>query len=251
MPRKLRITEPAFYHVISRGNLKDDIFDEPCDYDFFLSLLFKVKKDFDLTIHAFCLMTNHYHLLIETKQTNLSLAIKYLNFNYARYFNKRYKRVGHLWQGRFFSSYLYDDLQAFDVAKYIERNPFVASMVSTISSYSYQSFYVWKNRTFFFKLLENSIIFDMTIDEYEVFINSRFKEDVYSLIYKTPTFVKKNGKFKILYKRLKTFFNDDVSISRDNNIKKAYDYGYTKVDIASYLNLSTSLISKVIKINVV
>ena len=91
----------------------------------------------------------------------------------------------------------------------------------------------------------------MTIDEYEVFINSRFKEDVYSLIYKTPKFIKKNGKFKILYKRLKTFFNDDVSISRDNNIKKAYDYGYTKVDIASYLNLSTSLISKVIKINVV
>ena len=83
MPRKLRITEPAFYHVISRGNLKDDIFDEPCDYDFFLSLLFKVKKDFDLTIHAFCLMTNHYHLLIETKHRKgvRHLLVTFLNLN--------------------------------------------------------------------------------------------------------------------------------------------------------------------------
>lgn len=247
MPRKLRITEPAFYHVISRGNLKDDIFYEPCDYDFFLSLLFKVKKDFELTVHAFCLMTNHYHLLIETKQTNLSLAIKYLNFNYAIYFNKKYKRVGHLWQGRFFSSYLYDELQAFDVAKYIERNPFVVSMVNSISSYSYQSFYVWKNGTSFFKLLENSIIFDMTLDEYEVFITSEFEEDVYSLIYKTPIFVKKNGKLKILYKRLKTFFDDDLTKERNINIKKAYEYGYTKVDIANYFSLSISLIDKVVK----
>ena len=246
MPRKLRIIEAAFYHVISRGNLKDAIFLEPCDYDFFLSLLLKVKKNFDLRVHAFCLMTNHYHLLIETKHTNLSFAIKYLNYNYAIYFNKRYKRVGHLWQGRFFSSYLYDELQVFDVAKYIERNPFVASMVSSISSYSYQSFYVWKNRTFFFKLLADSIIFDMTIKEYESFIKSEFKEDINSLIYKTPTFVKKNGAFKILYKRLKTFFNDDMSVSRDVNIKKAYNYGYTQVDIAIYLNLSRSLIAKVI-----
>ena len=251
MPRKLRIDEPAFYHVISRGVEKRNVFLAKEDYEKFLSLLDIVRIKFKLVIHSFCLMTNHYHILLETKSSNLSKAIAYLNSMYSIYFNHKYKRVGHLWQGRFFSSYLYDDLQAFDVAKYIERNPFVASMVSIISSYSYQSFYVWKNRTFFFKLLENSIIFDMTLDEYEVFISSTFKEDVYSLIYKTPKFVKKNGKFKILYKRIKTFFNDDVSISRDINIKKAFEYGYTKVDIASYLNLSTSLISKVIKINVV
>ena len=96
MGRQLRITDLGFYHIISRGNLKANIFNEPCDYDFFLSLLLKVKKDFNLIVHSFCLMTNHYHLLIETKQTNLSLAIQYLNYNYARYFNKKYKKVGHL-----------------------------------------------------------------------------------------------------------------------------------------------------------
>ena len=152
-----------------------------------------------------------------------------------------------MWQGRFFSFYLYDEFQAFDVAKYIERNPFVASMVNSISSYSYQSFYVWKNRTSFFNLLDNSIIFDMTFEEYELFISSEFKEDVYSLIYMNPKFVKKDGKLKILYKRLKTFFNDDLSLQRDNNIKKAFEYGYSKIDIAKYLGLSSSMISSIIK----
>jgi REP element-mobilizing transposase RayT len=106
MARKERITEPGCYHIINRGVERRNIFLEPNDYVFFMSLLHKLIKDFNITIHTYCLMTNHYHILLETKEPNISKAIQYLNNKYAKYFNKKYNRVGHLWQGRFSSYYI-------------------------------------------------------------------------------------------------------------------------------------------------
>ena len=109
MPRKYRMTEVGFYHVVNRGVERRNIFYEEEDFDVFLDILKYASKTYKLTIHAYCIMSNYYHLLIETTQTNISSAIRYLNASYSNYFNKKHKRYGHLWQSRFFSNYLFDD----------------------------------------------------------------------------------------------------------------------------------------------
>ena len=99
------------------------------DYQKFMELMKKMLENFNITLHAYCLMTNHYHLLLETKEANISEAIQYLNGTYSMFFNRKYKRTGHFWQGR----YVYDEAHAW----YIERNPIVACMVKDISEYHY------------------------------------------------------------------------------------------------------------------
>ena len=247
MARKQRITEPGIYHIINRGVERRDVYLEEKDYAFFLDLMLKLAEDYEIIVHTFCLMTNHYHLLIETKQHNLSKAIQSLNDKYAKYFNKKYTRTGHLWQGRYKSYPLYDDAHFWIVAKYIERNPIKASMVQKVEFYKYQSYYQWKNKYNFYKLLKSSMIFDMTINEYSVYISSEMDIDAIDIVYDSPKLLIIDGKFKVLKKRLETFFEQDRDINRNENIKLAYEYGYTKTEIANFLNLSFNTISILLK----
>src|SRR6185369_16454040 len=102
MPRPRRIEyEGAVYHVTSRGNEKRAIVIDDTDRWLFLRVLEKTVKDYDIVCHAWVLMDNHYHLLLETPVSNLSLAMKHLNGIYTQKFNKKHSRVGHLFQGRF------------------------------------------------------------------------------------------------------------------------------------------------------
>jgi REP element-mobilizing transposase RayT len=247
MPRKERYQEAGYYHIINRGVERRNIYLEPQDYDFFLDLLLKLSKDYEITIHAFCLMTNHYHLLIETKQTNLSKALQFINDKYSKYFNKKYARSGHLWQGRYKSYPLFDDAHFWIVAKYIERNPIKAGIVKQVDLYKYQSFFQWKYKHNHFPLLENSMIFDMTYDEYADYVSSEMDMDAIDIVYKSPKLITtKDGKFKVLKNRLETFFENDCDINRDENIKKAFEYGYTRSEIADFLSLSHTAVSKII-----
>ena len=247
MPRKERITEPGIYHIINRGVERRDIFNEHTDYEFFLELLLKLSKDYDVIMHTYALMTNHYHILLETKQNNLSKAIQFLNDKYAKYYNKKYNRVGHLWQGRYKSYALYDDAHFWIVVKYIERNPIKANMVNDINLYNYQSFFEWKNKFKYYELIKDSKIFDMTLLEYEEYIAIDLEMDAIDIVYKSPKTIIINDKFKVLSKRLETFFEIDRGINKNNNIKRAYEYGYTKSDIAKLLDISKVAVSKIIQ----
>jgi hypothetical protein len=193
-------------------------------------------------------MTNHYHLLIETKQINLSKATQFINDKYAKYLNKKYTRSGHFWQGRYKSYPLFDDAHFWIVAKYIERNPIKANMLKDVSSYKYQSFFQWKYKHNYFELLNNSMIFEMTYNEYAEYINSEIDIDAIDIVYKSPKLIIKDDKLKVLKKRLETFFELDRDINRNDNIKKAFEYGYTKTEIANFLNLSTKTINKLFPI---
>jgi len=202
-------------------------------------------EDFNIKLHVYCLMTNHYHLLLETKEENISEAIQYLNGTYSMYFNRKYKRTGHFWQGRYLSYYLYDEAHAWIVAKYIERNPIVARMVRDISEYPYQSYFQWKNRGGFYKFLNGSLIFDMTLEEYERYINQEMSEDEFLDIYATPKIVTKDGEITVLYKRLETFFEADRDINRKENAIRAVGYGYSKAEVARFLGLSSKSVGKI------
>ncbi len=247
MPRKTRIKISGFYHIINRGVARRSIFLEDADYEMFLTLLKDMIKSYDIVLHTYCLMPNHYHILLETKQDNISNAIKDLNSYYAIYFNKKYKRSGHLWQGRFSSYFLYDDAHFWIVSKYIERNPITTLMVTNLSEYKYQSFSLWKQHVDHNDILENSKIKDMTIKEYEEYISTDLHVDALDTVYVSPRLVTKDGESKVLLKRLETFFELDRDINRDINIKKAYEYGYKKSEIAKFLDLNVSTITRKIK----
>jgi putative transposase len=105
MARPLRIEfAGALYHITARGNAQQSIFLENQDFHSMLELLGRAIKRNNWLCHAYCLMTNHYHFLIETTQPNLSRGMKYLNGVYSQYFNRQHGRVGHVFQGRYKST---------------------------------------------------------------------------------------------------------------------------------------------------
>jgi len=99
MARPPRIDLAGYYHIINRGMSKMNIFRHRDDYEYFEEFMCFHMKSHGITLHNYCLMSSHYHLLIETSTNNLSKFMRQLNMNYAIYFNKKYKRAGHLWQG--------------------------------------------------------------------------------------------------------------------------------------------------------
>jgi len=125
MARPIRIEYPgAYYHVTSRGNERKTIFRDPPDRRKFLDLLSSCVEQFKIHLHAYVLMNNHYHLLVETPEGELSRAIRYLNGVYTQYFNRRHRRVGHLYQGRYKAILIDKDSYLVELSRYIHLNPY-------------------------------------------------------------------------------------------------------------------------------
>lgn len=130
MARALRIKFPgAFYHITSRGNEKKDVFRSRKDRERFLFYIESATERYGAVIHAYCLMTNHYHLFMETPHGNLSEIMQYVNGAYTTYFNVKRKRTGHLFQGRFKSIIVDADEYAMELSCYIHLNPVRAGIV--------------------------------------------------------------------------------------------------------------------------
>ncbi len=132
MPRTARkISKTGFYHVIIRGVNKEMIFIDDEDRKMFLRLLKFYKTDMNCKIHAYCLMSNHVHLLIEDKKLKIGELMKNITCVYAGEFNKKYNRVGHLFQDRFNSQNVEKQDYLFRVIRYIHRNPEKAGICKT------------------------------------------------------------------------------------------------------------------------
>lgn len=131
MARPLRVEYPgALYHVMSRGNAHQDIFLDDIDRRAFLKNLGNCVETHNLLCHAYCLMGNHYHLLLETLDGNLSAAMRDINGIYTQKFNYRHKRVGHVLQGRYKAFVIEKDIYFLEVARYIVLNPVVSGLVN-------------------------------------------------------------------------------------------------------------------------
>ena len=141
MTRPLRIEfAGALYHVTARGDKKADIYLGDDDRVQFLSTLQEVQSRFNWVVHAYCLMDNHYHLLIETPESNLSLGMRQLNGVYTQRFNRRHGRVGHVFQGRFKAVIVQGDAYLLELARYIVLNPVRARMVRTARQWPWSSY---------------------------------------------------------------------------------------------------------------
>ncbi len=141
MVRPLRVEfEGALYHITSRGNAKESIFLDNGDREHLLEILAEVVDRFGWICHAYCLMTNHYHLLIETPDANLSRGMHLLNGVYTQWFNHRHDRIGHLLQGRFKALLVEKESHLLELARYVVLNPVRAEMVRSVRDWRWSSY---------------------------------------------------------------------------------------------------------------
>lgn len=141
MARPLRIEYPgAVYHVMSRGDKRNAIFVTDKDRIAFTRILVESQKRFNVLIHSYCLMTNHYHLLIETPDGNLSDAMHYINGVYTTRFNAANKTTGHVFQGRYKAILVERDEYLLCLCRYIVLNPIRAGLVEHPTEYAWSSF---------------------------------------------------------------------------------------------------------------
>ncbi len=140
MSRQIRIVLPdAVYHVMTRGNERQNIFRDKQDRDFFLKVLRETQERYEYKVYAFVLMSNHYHLLLRVKISNLSEIMRCINTRYCVYFNRKYKRVGHLVQGRFKHVLVEFKWGTLEELRYIHMNPIRAGMVESLQDHLWSS----------------------------------------------------------------------------------------------------------------
>ncbi|MCE1182630.1 MAG: transposase [Rhodocyclales bacterium] len=141
MTRPLRIElSGGLYHVTSRGDRREAIYFSDADRDTWLELLGQVCARFNWVCHAYCQMTNHYHLVIETPEGNLAQGMRQLNGVYTQYINRTHGRVGHVFQGRYKAVLVEKESYLLELARYVVLNPVRAGMVSEVGDWPWSSY---------------------------------------------------------------------------------------------------------------
>lgn len=278
MTRPLRIEYPgAVYHVTARGTGRQNIFLSDPDRTKFLDRLLMTVNRYNWLCHAYCLMSNHYHLLIETSDGNLSAGMKLLNSAYAQYFNHSHDRTGHLFQGRFKAIVVEKDSYLLELCRYIVLNPVRSGIVKSPNDYKWSSYrqtaglYQQENNPLSTEWILSQFGFDKYTAEreYVLFVNtvdddeSPFEKTRGQLILGGEHFVESlvgSDQYRDLPEvpRNQRFMNRpsleylfaDVSdrISRNRAICTAHiNHGYSQQEIAKHSGMHYSTISKIIK----
>ena len=185
MARPLRIIYPgAFYHITSRGNEQKAVFKSIRDREKFLEYLESASERYDAVIHVYCLMDNHYHLLLETPSGNLPQIMRHINGAYTTYFNIKRGRAGHLFQGRYKAILVEKDEYAKELSRYIHLNPVRAGMVELPEEYEWSSYLTYIGKHKKPEWLHNDLIhgyFGKTKSsaqkQYQKFVNSLIKKE--------------------------------------------------------------------------
>jgi len=146
MARPLRIEYAgALYHVTARGDRREDIYVDDKDRQVWLQILAHVCRRFNWRCHTWCQMDNHYHILIETAEGNLSQGMRQLNGVYTQKSNRRHERVGHVFQGRYKAILIERDSYLLELSRYIVLNPIRAGMVKTVGDWERSSYHAMIN----------------------------------------------------------------------------------------------------------
>ena len=141
MSRPLRLEFPgALYHLTSRGDRREDIYEDDTDRQAFLDVFSSVIERHNWVCYAYCLMSNHYHLLVQTPDANLSKGMRQLNGVYTQAYNRRHKKSGHLFQGRYKSILVDVDSYLLEVSRYVVLNPVRAGMVKSAAQWEWSSY---------------------------------------------------------------------------------------------------------------
>ena len=237
MSRKLRMTRDGFYHIVNRGVAKSNIY--LCDNDFikFIEIIQEASLEYHFEIYSYCLMNNHYHLLIKITKENLSIIMQKINSRYSIYFNNKYKRVGPLWQGRFKSWFVFDEAYLKTLVRYIEFNPIKANISFNIGEYKWSMSSDNIECSMFNYELIKATNFDIDLDAKE--------QEIIDKIYSAKLKIQNNTIKKAETYPLENYFDNN---NREVAIARAINDGYKQRQIAKYLKLSHVAISKIYKI---
>ena len=236
MARKKRMESIGYYHIVNRGVERRRIFMDDEDHLRFLAILDESAQVYGFTIHAYALMGNHYHLLLQTTALNLSLLMRQINGRYSVYFNNKYRRVGPLWQGRFKSWYVYDADYLKTLVRYIESNPVKAGLAQEVGQYRWtMSAHIDKRICLDYSLID---AVDLTRP-----VNENEMKQIEQL-HNAPL-EKLND--TIAPKTRKELAEHFAATSRESGIASAIGDGYKQREIAKYLRLSPAAVSKIYK----
>lgn len=278
MARPIRIQYPdAFYHIMSRGSDRLNIFNDPQDYQNFLIVFFDTIKRYNWTCYSYCLMPNHYHLLIKTHEANLSLGMRQLNGVYTQNYNIRYKRIGHLFQGRFRSILVEEEKYKYELIRYIALNPLRANISQRIEDYRWNSVLEVLgliDKTGCINIKEILLNFDEDEEKakkiFLEFLNSRSRKDIEKpkggiiigsneFIDKIKGFLKSKEKEveipvreRLIHRPLlKELFNGDIINKQKRNqliYEACIDYGYSLSEISRALGMHYASVSRIFSI---
>jgi putative transposase len=278
MSRPLRIEFPgAVYHVTSRGNARKKIFLNDSDRETFIVTLAWVVERFGWVCHAYCLMDNHFHLLIETPKPNLSSGMRQLNGVYTQRFNRLHKRVGHLFQGRFKAILVERDNYLLELCRYIVLNPVRAHMVTSADQYRWSSYLATVGEA----AIPAGLSIDWVLSQfaktsavarkrYAAFVTegvgkpSPWSELKGQALLGGEQFIKRmaphleqqvnllevSKRQRLMHRpSLEQIFSDNKSRpDRNEAITRCYlEYGYTQIEIANTLGLHYATVSRIIK----
>lgn len=187
MPRVHRMrSNTGFYHVMLRGNERKNIFINDGDKLRFIETVYEKKQEGKFYLHSFCLMNNHVHLMLSEGQEDISQVMKRITVSYVRYFNNKYKRVGHLFQDRFKSQVVEKESYVLSLVRYIHQNPVKAGIVRNPADYRWSSYhsYLDKDNSFAKMVDINPVIALFSNDPqvakkvYEEFMNVQDRDEL-------------------------------------------------------------------------
>ena len=246
MPRTARVKSPSqIYHVMLRGIDKRNIFLDKYDYYKFLHCIYKAREKKIFHIYAYCLMTNHVHILLKCESEEIGEVIRRITSRYVPYHNKKYGRRGHLFENRFKSEPIGDDRYFLTVLRYIHQNPIKAGLADNLISYPYSSYLEYMNEDNE-GLINKKFVLDM-------FSNNKTFEN-YMLIAEEENCLDDNGKQLYSDDKLKELISSKIDIdklslldikNRNYMIKKIKDStGASNRQLARVLNLGRRIIDK-------
>lgn len=256
MPRIKRIQSPTnIYHVMARGNNKNKIFLDEEDKYKYLKIISRKKEKFSFLLYSYALMDNHIHLVINENESTISEIMKSINVSYVMYFNKKYDRVGHLFQGRFKSEVVDSDQYLLSLIRYVHNNPVKANIVKDLNDYLWTSYkyYAEKNKEDY--LVDSnrilSMISDNKVNAIKAFIkfSKENNEDIYLDIENAKQIKNKDEAIKYIKERLKEEnIAENYLINKPNNIKGTIIHNLI-VEIKEKSNLSLREIGEMFKIS--
>lgn len=251
MSRPLRIEYPdAWYHVMNRGRRSEKIFLNRKDYQLFTELMIEACELWDVNISAFSLMPNHYHLLVNTPNGNLSRFMRHINGVYTQRFNKNHKLEGQLFKGRFKSILVDGDNYLIQLVGYIHRNPLRAKIVENIDCFEWSSHqgYIsgskdwdWLYKDFILSILSGNK--NNWIKEYRNFINESDKKEILKLLdrVKWPSFF---GSDDFVFTIKEKFYNQ----KKDKEVPESYnlspDINHINEVVCEYYNINIETLCK-------
>ncbi|MDD5773098.1 MAG: transposase [bacterium] len=279
MARPIRIEyEGAIYHVTSRGNAKRDIFKDDIDRNTFIKILKQAVISYNLICHGYCLMDNHFHLILETPDGNLSKGMRHINGVYTQAYNKRHKSAGHIFQGRYKAIVIERDSYLLEVSRYVVLNPVRAGMVEKAKKWNWSSY----NSTAGLKTTENWLTVDWILSQFgkrEKEARKKYMEFVregkgqgsiweevkgqsilggQKFTDKLIEYLAGNKDIKEIPKKQRYLARPDLEVlfgnkdikkkTRNELINEAIKkYGYSQKEIADYLRMHYSTISRLIE----